>query len=208
MSGVLLSLLFAVGNPATAHRLPPVDQCAADASFAAFRTELVSAIERRDSARLLAVVAPDIEFSFGGDSGRTQFARAWALESPQTSALWDELAAVLRLGCARAEDGTYWAPSLFILDTSRGDPFETYVAAPDAVLREAPDDGAAEVARLDWDILRGEEVDGASNWLAAHLSDGRRGFVRRDRVRSVIDYRAGFEKVRGRWMMTAFIAGD
>jgi hypothetical protein len=208
LTGILLSLLLAAGNSMTAYRLPPVDQCAADASFAAFRRDLTAAIERRDSSHLLSIVSPEIEFSFGGDSGRAQFARAWELESPRISALWGELSAALRLGCARGGDGAYWAPSLFILENSGGDPFETYVAAPDAVLRAAAGDSAAEVARLEWDVLRGEQVDGAPGWLAVRLADGRRGFVRGDQVRSVIDYRAGFERTGGRWMMTVFIAGD
>jgi hypothetical protein len=40
------------------------------------------------------------------------------------------------------------------------------------------------------------------------LGNGRSGFVRREHVRSVIDYRATFEKVDGKWLMTTFLAGD
>jgi hypothetical protein len=40
------------------------------------------------------------------------------------------------------------------------------------------------------------------------LADGRTGFVRHDQVRSVLDYRAVFERREGHWLMTAFVAGD
>ena len=118
----LLCLLLAVPGAAAGQRrqLPPVDQCAADASFAAFRTSLLDAIERRDSAFLLSIVADEITFNFGGGEGREAFRELWTLDRPETSGLWAELGAVLRLGCARDGD-TIWAPSMFRqLDDLRG----------------------------------------------------------------------------------------
>jgi hypothetical protein len=115
---------------------------------------------------------------------------------------------VLRLGCAR-EGETFWAPSLFVQSAGPRDPFTTYVAVSRAAsLYTLPDAASAPVARLDWDVLEAEGDDGESAWLLVGLADGRPGFVRRADVRSVLDYRAGFERVGGRWMMSVFIAGD
>jgi len=165
-------------------------------------------VRQRDSAALLSIVAPQIEFSFGGSGGRAEFARAWQLRGPGTSPIWPELEAVLRLGCAR-EGGTFWAPSLFVQSAGPRDPFATWVAVRSgAPLHTRPDATGAPVARLDWDVLEAEGDDGESGWLRVGLADGRRGFVRRADIRSVLDYRAGFERVGGRWMLTVFIAGD
>lgn len=166
-------------------------------------------MRRRDAPALLSIIAPEIEFSFGGSRGKAEFARDWNLRGHGTSPIWSELEAVLRLGCARGDDGTYWAPSLFVQSTGPDDPFTTYVAVTGGA--GAYSGRSAEgrpIARLDWDVLEAEDDDGTSLWLRVRLRDGRRGFVRRADVRSVIDYRAGFQRVRGRWMMTVFIAGD
>lgn len=166
-------------------------------------------MRRRDAAALLSIVAPQIEFSFGGSRGKADFARDWALSGRGPSPIWPELEAVLRLGCARGDDGTFWAPSLFVQSAGPDDPFTTYVAvAQGAGAYREPVARGQPVARLDWDVLEAEGDDGSSLWLRVRLRDGRRAFVRRADVRSVIDYRAGFQRMRGRWMMTVFIAGD
>ena len=45
-------------------------------------------------------------------------------------------------------------------------------------------------------------------WRRVTTLGGLTGYVHRDFVRSSVDYRAGFEKKRGRWVMTFFLAGD
>ena len=45
-------------------------------------------------------------------------------------------------------------------------------------------------------------------WLTIELGDGQKGFIAKEYIRSPIDYRAIFEKKNGKWLMTAFIAGD
>src|SRR5258706_126988 len=80
-------------------RLPPVDRCAPDPSFVAFRSQLRAAVARRDGVWLLSIAAPDIEYSFGDTPGRAGFARVWGLNRPATSRIWRELGEVLRLGC-------------------------------------------------------------------------------------------------------------
>jgi hypothetical protein len=193
-------------------RVPPVDRCASNPSFVAFRTRLRAAIARRDGAWLLSNTAPNIEYSFGDSPGRAGFTRAWGLNRPATSRIWRELGETLRLGCDRAEDGEYWAPSLSLqqndMDEGEGPP--TWLAVgPNAVLHEEPSDSSPVVARLEWDILTPRDGDeGRGAWVAFNLGDGTRGFVRRSLVRSQSDYRATFARRHGRWLMTGFVAGD
>jgi hypothetical protein len=193
------------------HRLPPVDRCASDPSFVLFRTRLLSAIDRHNAAFILSIAAGDIEFSFGDTPGRAGFAASWGLDHPSTSRLWRELGAALRLGCARGREGDLWAPSMSM--SSAGGEDEDFAArvvavAPGAALRAAPSDASRAVAPLEWDVLTPVSDDGDSAWLMATLADGRSGYVRRAQVRSPADFRAVFEKRGGRWLMTAFVAGD
>ena len=202
---LLLALAIAAETPA---RLPPVDECAADAGFVAFRDELQGAIARKDAAAILAVITDDIEVDFGGGAGRADFVRTWELERPASSRLWDELGRALSLGCAGDSGGELYAPSMFVADVF-DDPFTgALVIRPGAELRAAPDAASAALAALDWDVVTVPEWDGEGAWQRVTLADGRSGYVRSEDLRSPIDYRAAFRRIDGRWRMVAFIAGD
>jgi hypothetical protein len=207
---LLIALLIAAAPPAdsSTHRLPPIDECAADPSFAAFRDQLRLTIEQRDAAALLEIVADDIEVDFGGGAGRADFSRTWALDRPTASGVWDELAEALSLGCAGDGSGELYAPSMAAVSMVE-DPFEAAVVIrPGAELRAEPDAASPTLAALDWDIVTVPEWDSEGAWQRIVLADGRSGFVRSDDLRSPIDYRAAFRRLDGRWRMTAFIAGD
>ncbi|HEV2865854.1 MAG TPA: hypothetical protein VGX37_05015, partial [Allosphingosinicella sp.] len=65
----ILAALLLVSAPAASPNLdrrPPIDECATDASFAAFRTQLREAVERQDRDFLLSATADDILVNFGG----------------------------------------------------------------------------------------------------------------------------------------------
>lgn len=203
-------LLISAGAAALPPRMPPTDQCARDRSFVAFRAALNAAIARRDAAFILAVAADDIEYSFGDSPGKAGFARAWGLAHPAASRLWRELGAALRLGCARDGNG-FWAPSMSVIgdeDLGEDEGLLMVAVAPDAALRAAPSETSRLVARLRWDVVRLDAPDAHGRWIAATLADGRRGYIRPAFFRGFGDYRAVFEKRRGRWRMTAFVAGD
>lgn len=207
IAALLLSLSAAALQPGTVDRRPPVDDCAADPGFAGFRTTLVDVIARRDHAFILSIIPDDILVNFGGDRGRDAFSREWRLGAPD-SPFWDELRAVLALGCRRM-DGEFVSPALLTQLADDQDPFDIVLAVrPGAVMRAQPDETAAPVATLEWDVLHVRSVDASEEWVALRLSDGREGFVRRRDVRSPLDYRAYFANERGRWRMTSFIAGD
>jgi hypothetical protein len=213
VSPLLLALLLAVPLEASSRilRLPPVDQCASDPSFADFRDALLAAIERRDRDALLALVAEDIEVDFGGGAGRDYFASVWELDRPDTSRLWDELGRALRLGCARDPEGQYYSsPSMFLTgEAAFADPFTGAVAIrPGAELRSAPNAASDVVGALDWDVMTVPDWDHEASWQRVELADGRGGYVRSEDLRSPIDYRIVFQRIGGSWRITTFIAGD
>lgn len=198
---------LAMAVPATPDRLPPIERCTADASFIQFRDQIRGVIARKDGAALMELLADDVMTDLGGGQGKKAFGAAWDLDHTERSPLWQELQAAIGLGCAPAGDALV-APSLIVQFPDQLDAFETLVALPGTKLRAAPDDLAPVVATLDWHVLTVVEPVDVAPWSEVRLADGRKGYVRGDQVRSPIDYRAAFEKRGGKWLLTAFIAGD
>ena len=201
---MLLLILAAALGPA---RLPPVDQCVENRSFVEFRTELKSAVARRDAKALLPLVADDVHASLGGDVGKEDFIELWGLDKPRTSGLWEELGKALSLGCA-LRGGVPTSPSFEDQMGAGRDPFETRIAMPGAVLRRRPSDRSPVVARLRWHVLTLRGPWDGGPWVRVRLDDGRSGYVRERLARSPTDYRAWFHKRGGRWVMAGFLAGD
>ena len=189
-------------------RLEPVDRCAADAGFAAFRAQLLDAVMRRDRAFILSILTDDLLVNFGGDRGRDAFDRQHRLVETD-SPFWSELQATLALGCVEVE-GEFVSPSLGPMLAEDFDPFEALVVTRTGTnLHERPDRASPVLAELDWDVLLWRQVDDVpDDWVAVRRADGREGFVLRANLRSPLDYRAHFARVDGRFRMTSFIAGD
>ena len=188
-------------------KLPPVDQCAGDPSFVKFRAELVAIAEERDVPAILAALADDVLVDFGGGTGRDAFARNWELDRPCDSRLWEKLGSALLRGCAVSEKHRIAPSSVTQLDPKL-DAYTTMIAGRDVILQSAPSDDAPAVARLSWDVLTLVEAGHPEGWFAVGMADGTKGFVRRDAVRSPLDFRIVMERIRGRWAITAFVGGD
>lgn len=211
-SALLLLLIAApVVAGAQERRLPPVDTCASDRSFVAFRQVLSDAIARRDAAYILATATDDIASDADAETGRAGFIRYWGLFSSATSGLWRELAAALRLGCARDSSGMLRVPSMSLDEEAPDD--ATYggysVAMAGTRLRADPCDEARVVRTLHWDLfaLRDDD-DGRSEWIFIQLADGAEGFVRRDQIRRLADRTAYFQRQSGRWRLVGFFLGE
>lgn len=221
---VCLLVLF---NAASAQEryVKPVDEAAQDASFLAFRKKLISAAEKKDSAHILSVIDTKIELSFGGDAGIADFKRIWKI-TQKNSPFWSEFLAVIKNGGAfdgkgRNKYGAFAAPYTHSSWPEDIDGFE-YMAifGSNVNLREKPSADAAIVAQLSYNIVKPNDDESVKRKTGKHESDyeyewikvetlgGKSGFVKAEFARSPIDYRAGFEKKRGVWKMTYFIAGD
>ncbi|QDZ07138.1 SH3 domain-containing protein [Sphingomonas panacisoli] len=204
ITGLLLATSLAA-SPAAAKQYPPRDDCVADASFVAFRTSLADIVKRKDAKALLAVVAPDIEWSFGDPHGRAGFAKEWKLAAPATSGLWEELGRMLARGCS-LKDGEASAPYWYQNGPS-GELADIALINGERVnIREAPSKTAKVVRTADWEsVTIGDE---AKDWTKVTFEDGTAGYVANDFLWSGYSYRALFDKRGGKWLMTAFIAGD
>ncbi len=195
-------------------RVPPLDTCRKTGSFPAFRKRFETAVAERDFALLEPLVDYDIETDFGGGGGMKSFADSWRGSSWKTSKLWDQLDAIVALGCGGNAGGGYYAmPRMFVVDLGDIDLFAARIALGDAVpLRAKPSEGADIVALLDWALVTAASPPNGTGekprWTAVTAADGTEGFVKSDQLRSPIDYRAVFQPRAGGWKMTAFIAGD
>jgi hypothetical protein len=211
---LLVILAFTQIVNAQVGKLYPVDEAAKDPSFFAFRARLLKAIHKKDASFLLSIVDPKIANNFGGDDGLTQFKRIWHPERP-TSPVWTELLAVLVLGGKFDKDQSFAAPYLFNSFPEQFDAFEHGAVIEDGVrVRREPNTRGTVIRTLSFDIVK---LGGGVNrrnpgekreWVLVELTDGQRGYVASEYIRSPIDYRAIFEKKNGKWIMTAFIAGD
>lgn len=197
--------------------LKPVDEAGKDASFLAFRTKLITAAERKDGRHILSIVDPKIQNGFGGRDGIANFRRDWKLDR-HDSAFWEEFLPVIRNGGTFTGEGakrfsSFAAPYVFSTWPEDLDLFEYFaVTGTDVNLRKGPRADAEVIGKLSHNIVKIESDLGPDGkepeWRRVTSFGGLAGYVHRDYVRSSVDYRAGFEKKRGRWVMTFFLAGD
>jgi hypothetical protein len=186
----------------------PVDEAPRDPGFAAFRDTLLRIVGERDTTALFAVLAPEIKSSFGGDEGLSDFRTHWRIGEPNTE-LWSVLQDLLQHGGRFTGPDAFHAPYTFGALPDSLDAFEHLVVRDSGVVvRERPDSASAALATLSFDIVRAGPYSAESSWRAITLGEGRVGYVERGRIRSPIDYRAGFERRRGRWWLVLLVAGD
>lgn len=203
------------GEPAAPARLLPVDEAAKDPSFVKFRNELKGVIARKDAAKLFHYLASDISLSFGGHYGGPEFHKMWRPFDRDTT-VWRALALVVDNGGKFQAPAGFAAPYVYAAFPEDFDAFSVVVVTnPHALMYEKPSPKARVIRKLDYDILdvlnapgKSQHEAGANDWVEVKHAAGQRGFVLAADVRSPIDYRAIFEKRKGKWVMQTFIAGD
>lgn len=220
---ILIFICSIIGAAQQKERLVmPVDEGKNDASFAAFRQKFIAAVKKRDVKFLIDALDRDVKGSFGGDSGIADFKRLWKLDRPEKSELWDELLTVLTNGGTFLKEPAiktkqFCAPYSFTVFPQDIDAFEYSIIFGNNVnLRAEPNLKAEVITQLSYNVVKvdyensvaGENKKGEYGWLKIETLGGKKGFVSAEFVRSPIDYRACFEKKKGKWKMTAFLAGD
>lgn len=219
----MLAILVALPGILTAQErfVKPVDQASKDASFLAFRTKLIAAVKRKDAKYVLTIVDKNIKNSFGGNDGIAEFKKVWELEKANSD-FWPTFSAVINNGGHMLAEGDsktkmFYAPYTFNGFPEDLDAYEhSVVFGSNVNLREGPSTDTKSVAMLSYNIVKvipsGEVVhDGAGEdetWIKVETLGGKKGYVRSDFLRSPINYRAGFEKIKGQWKLVVFLAGD
>jgi hypothetical protein len=214
---VLCLLFLALAAAGQERYLRPVDEAAEDPSFLAFRTKLIAAAERKDGRYVLSMVDPKIQNGFGDRNGIAWFRRDWKLDRPD-SEFWPKFLAVMKNGGSFTGEGAkkmsiFAAPYIYSSWPEDLDAFDHFaITGTDVNLRKEGRADAEVVGKLSHNIVKIEGDIGndgkTPEWRRVTTLGGLTGYVHRDFVRSSVDYRAGFEKKRGRWVMTFFLAGD
>lgn len=220
--GLLMLAIASQSAVAQERFVKPVDEASQDASFLAFRDKLVASAERKDLKYVQSIMDPKIELSFGGDTGLAGFRRVWK----KPADIWPEFLAVIKNGGRFVGEGknklnSFSAPYLFLDMPEDLDIFEYYaVFGSNVNLRQAPKGDAPVIAQLSYNIVKIDEpsavrrktgpgeYDWTYDWYQVETLGGQKGWIKAEFVRSSVDFRAGFEKKRGRWVMTFFLAGD
>jgi hypothetical protein len=217
LSLFLLSL-FCVNILAQERFAMPIDEGAKDASFAAFRTKLIAAVKKRDVKYILSITDKNIKLGFGGEDGIENFKKNWKIYN-RNSEFWKEMLTVLTHGGAfdDKKKTSFYAPYLFVNFPEDIDAFEYQAIFGNNVnLRSKPDINSSIVATLSYNVVKIDYENSVKSptdenqflWVKIETLGGKKGYVKPEFVRSSIDYRAGFDKIRGRWILTFFLAGD
>lgn len=194
-------------------KLQPVDE--ADASFSAFRSEVLAALQRKDTTYLYRMLAPEIKNSFGGDDSIAGFKRMWQPSSPE-SQVWDALSRALSMG-GKLADSTFVFPYVYAVWPDSIDAFEHVAITGENVLaHEDSDEQSPAVATLNRDIVAVEGWHGLgdkgvptrTSWVQIKLPSGNTAFVNGLSAYSPVSWRGFFQKRSGRWVLTLFVAGD
>lgn len=218
----LLSLILGLSINASAqeeHYARPFDEASQDQSFKRFRDNLIQIVKNKNTAQLLAATDRNIKISFGTENGIEDFKKWWNINRAD-SKIWDELLKVLEKGgkfLGTGQDRNFCAPYLFTAFPDGVDEFENQaIFGSNVNLRSKPHLTSDVITQLSYNIVKVDYENSVTTttdanqlvWAKITTLGGKTGYVSADYVRSPIDYRACFEKQRGVWKMTAFIAGD
>ena len=185
-------------------KLMPVDEATRDASLVAYRNQLLEAVRRRDANAVVALVDPKIRTSFGGGSGAADFKKSLARKG-----VMEDLELVLSNGGTFIGDEAraFWAPYVYSAWPEKQDAFQSLAAmGPRVPLRESKDANSPVVTTLSYDIVT--QVMSEGDLRQVKTADGKVGWGDAKLLRSPIGYRAGFNRIDGKWVMNAFVAGD
>lgn len=188
----------------------PVDDGTAVPGWEAFRDSLRATVARKDTAALLAVVAPDARLSFGDTPpGPDGFRAMWLSgDPPEGRDLWSTLRGVLD-GGSLDEDGAVIAPFVSGLWPDDHDPFSSVAIVQDSVIaRDSPSRAGTPVARISHLILPALAPPNAG-WRMVRLPDETVAYVPAALALSPVGYRATFwAEPDGAWFLRSFLAGD
>ena len=196
----------AESTPLARGKWAPQDDCGEVEGAGPFRQMLSAAVRARDTDAVVALAADDVKLDFGGGGGSAELRKRLADDS---LGLWDELDALMALGCSANEQGGITIPWYFDQDLGRADPYTAWLVAGENVpVYAAAAPGSRQLGTVSWELVEIAEIDPEAPRQRAELADGTVGFLPLDSLRSVIDYRLVASSRNDRWRITSFVAGD
>ena len=208
--------------------VPPVDEAHTIPELARAREAIITALRSGNLQAFRERLAPDMK-AFGSDQGVEQIMGVLELTFDSASdhpshTIVDEIVAALRLGgaftttrgsvrgerqfCAPYVYGAF--PSDYPPPTD-GDGTPRLVISSNVSLLAAPDDAAAILQTLNYDMVYGCEEgrieNGSGKWCRVDTLDGKTGYLPAGAVRDPADYHACFGERRAGWQITVIERG-
>lgn len=175
-----------------------------------FLASVQAAIDMRDADAFVALAADDVKLDFGGGSGKAELRQRLAADD---GAFWDRLAEMLELGCAADDTGGITIPWYFAQEIPV-DPYAGAIVTGEGVpIYEGRGSDTPTKAQVSWDAVVILPEPGGNEFAPVRWTnpDGGaevEGYIARDKLRSIIDYRLIASRRNERWRITALLAGD
>lgn len=175
-----------------------------------FLASVQAAIDTRDADAFLALAADDVKLDFGGGSGKAELRQRLAADD---GAFWEKLATMLELGCAADDTAGITIPWYFAQEIPI-DPYAGVIVTGENVpIYEGPGSDTPVQAQVSWDAVIILPETGGNEFAPVRWKnpDGGaevEGYIARDKLRSIIDYRLIASRRNERWRITALLAGD
>ena len=196
-------------------KIEPHDEALTDASWAAFRARLLTAVEKRDRQFVLSVLDPAIRNGAAAPRGIAEFRKQWELDS-NSGVFWSLLPSALSVGSAylerRNRPRELCAPYLLGKWPVSVDP-SVYgaISARDTMVKAGPSWDTDTLTRLSYEIVRVTDWEVPDldpgfkqNWVRIRLLKEGTGFVPEEQIRSPIEHSACFIRTARGWRMTVF----
>lgn len=213
-SALITLLTSTLVNPATSLASPQKargyiakDDGALNQTFAAFRTSMLEAIDRKDKAFIEQQLSEHISTAIGGTTGVEAFEKQWQ-ELSDTSLFWDMAKKILTHGAQfDRESNEFHAPALSF-DDNHSDFPQGITWSKDAQIFAHPD-APAPIARAPYNdqltILEPKQRKPLTvKWIKVKTKTGTVGYMRASAVSSGFDDFAVFKLEDGKWKMSWF----
>lgn len=219
---MVVSVLAGLFAAAQTYRYPPRNEVNRDSSLKVFVDTLKAVIGRREAPALLKLLSPDVQVASNGATNKVKgFKEMYAPQYP-SSPVWKNLQEVIALGgvFTKKDGHEFIFPYAAHRETGNkscnGCGRCITIIAPDVHVRKKADRLSASVGQLNYDIVRVaveplSKVRGGNsdNWVYIQTFNGKiTGWVRNDLTWDICDYRLILEKKKGKWQISAFLAGD
>jgi hypothetical protein len=123
--------------------------------------------------------------------------------------LWDELDALLELGCAANSQGGLTIPWYFDQHIDKVDQTSGMLVVGEKVpLLAAPDPKGKPVETISWNVVTLAALKPDDRFQQVTTLDGKQGYVATDKLRSLLDYRLLASHRNGKWSVVSLVAGD
>ena len=210
-----LTALALLASPAWAVTLDAVEEAAQDPKLAELIQTLIKACDAKDFKPFEAAMTPDAIASFGGENGPAGFRKTFKIDDPNTT-FFSDFKTALTLGGAFIDANTYGSPYVYAKWPEAVDAFANVAAiGENVIMYDKPTvmgGGIADVSHMVLELIP-DAPDGKTptpaGWVHVKSDDVQvSGYVRKDKTRSSVDYRAIFQKTENRWWLSAFASGD